>query len=787
MTTQANPLPVSRQPVSVPDTPAGRLTRGGGWWTFVLGLVMLLAMTEALYVAAWSEGLEMVRLAVLGGAFLAFVLSLTRWEGLFPALYSALASLAWIGTLFHRLAFPGLTRHEAIQEVVVRNTQWIAALINGTASADNLIFVTQITFLGWWIGYLAIWSLIRYQRLIHAALPAGIAVVVNAYYSTKNLTGFLVVYLAAVLLLAIRLELARNETRWQSARVRYPPDIVLDFLRAGLIFSVIVLSVAWVLPNAAESLTVDRLLQPLRGPWEQFEETWNRMYQSLNYGTVAVPVTVYDKTTALGGPVSLTDRPIFEATTRERTYWRAAVYDTYTGTGWINTDEDSAVIAENQPLGEPIFSRTRQITATIRSLELSQETVFAPPQPVRVSVPVNADFTPVTESEEKRAISLLRSRVDLARYGPYEVTSAVSDASPDRLREDKADYPAWVRDRYLQLPGNLPARVAELAAQVTAPYDNPYDKANALEAFLRTYTYNQQIAAPPPGADGVDYFLFDVQQGYCDYYASAMVVMLRSVGVPARFVIGYTLGRPLNEDERSGPQEAMVYRVLERNAHAWAEVFFPSYGWVQFEPTASEPLLVRPTPEPTPGQEDDTLGPDMRNRLGGRNQPLLDDFAGGLPPENMTVAPTAAQPRLDWRWPAAFLAVVMLIGGGWWAFQARRAALLRDRKAVLRLFDLIGVWAGRLRIPWQAGQTPLERATAFSRALPEASPVVRTIADLFVAQQYGRLQPPPEALKSTMEAWLALQPVLWQRWLLSVVYRRLGLAPMEPSARESVG
>ncbi len=779
MATSIGALTALSEPPDVPATPAARLARGGGWWTLILGLVMLLAMTEALYMAAWSEGLELVRLAVLGGALLAFVLSLTRWEGLFPAVYSLLASLAWIGTLFHHLVFPGLTRHEAVRELVTRNAEWIAALISGTASADNLIFVTQITFLGWWIGYLAIWSLIRHQRLLHAALPAGIALLVNAYYSTKDLTGFLVVYLGTVLLLAIRLELARNETRWQLGRVRYAPDIVLDFLRAGLVFTIIVLTLAWALPSAAENVTVDRLLQPFREPWKRFEETWNRMYQSLNYGTVAVPVTAFNKTTALGGPVSLTDRPIFEATTKERTYWRAVAYDTYTGRGWINTDADVAVLASDEPLGEPRFARTREITATIRSLELSQETVFAPPQPLRVSVPVNAEYTPVTGSNEERVISLLRSRVDLARHGPYQVTSAVSDASPDRLRAAGTDYPAWVRERYLQLPENLPTRVRELAVQVTAAYDNPYDKATALESFLRTYTYNQQIAAPPPEADGVAYFLFDVQQGYCDYYASAMVVMLRAVGVPARYVVGYTPGQILNEDERQGPQTPIAYRVLERNAHAWPEVFFPAYGWVQFEPTASEPPLPRPTPEPTPGPEDNTLGPDVRNPLTNRDQPLLDDFAGGLVEENVPVPPTPVQPNRDWRWLGIVVAVVTLAAGGWWAVRERRAALFRDSAAVMRLFAALGLWAGRMKIPWQASQTPLERATAFAQALPEAAPVISTITDLFVAQQYGRQQPPPEALRSTVEAWLALQPVLWQRWLLGVVYRRLGLAPVE--------
>ena len=102
-----------------------------------------------------------------------------------------------------------------LQELLYRNWAWFAALLTGKASADNLIFVTQLALLGWWIGYLALWSLVRHQRLLHAVLPAGVALIVNAYFAPQNMTGFIILYLVAVLLLAIRVELARNETRWQ--------------------------------------------------------------------------------------------------------------------------------------------------------------------------------------------------------------------------------------------------------------------------------------------------------------------------------------------------------------------------------------------------------------------------------------------------------------------------------------------------------------------------------------------------------------------------------------------
>ena len=254
------------------------------------------------------------------------------------------------------------------------------------------------------------------------------------------------------------------------------------------------------------------------------------------------------------------------------------------------------MIEGNQPLREPAVSATQAMTVTVYPLEQNQELIFAPPQPQQVSVPVNADIrlvpNPDDESQPFRAVSLLRSRVRIDPEAGYNVVSAISEASPAALRKDTGPYPAWVTERFLQLPGSVPDRVKGLAAEITANTDSAYDKANAIEKYLRTYKYNQGIAAPPGGQDGVDYFLFDVKEGYCDYYASAMVVMLRSVGVPARFVVGYTPGqlKPTNEQNDEGDQ----YRILERNAHAWPEVYFPSYGWVQFEPTASEPLLAPP-------------------------------------------------------------------------------------------------------------------------------------------------------------------------------------------------
>lgn len=763
-------------------TPAERLARGGGWWTLLLAVLMLVAVTEGLNTANWSEGLEIVRLAVLGGALLSLMLALTRWDGAFPLVYSALASGVWIATLFTQLIFSGMTMREGALELFQRNVNWMRALLEGTSGADNLIFVTQLSVLGWWIGYLAIWSLFRHQRLLNAVLPAGVALVVNAYYSSEPMTGYLVMYGAAVLLLAIRVELARNEARWQMTRVRYAPDITLDFLRSGLGFTALIIVLVWAMPDITRNLTVERLLRPFEGPWQTIEDTWNRMYQSLNYDRSDTVVSTFGKSMTFGGPVSLSDRPIFDAETPERSYWRAAVYDEYTSVGWQNTSPDVTVIDGSEPLGEPVVQDTRTITSTIYPLEVGQELIFAPPQPQQIGVPVTADYRPVPnerdQSEPLRIVSLLRSRVRLDGDTGYQVVSSVSGASPIELRADTTLYPEWISEHYLQLPESTPARVRELAVATTANLGNPYDKADAIEKFLRTYVYNQSIAAPPAGQDGVDYFLFGSKEGYCDYYASAMVVMLRAVGVPARFVVGYTPGQIREQDEvGEGPER---YRILERNAHAWPEVYFPSYGWIQFEPTASEPLLARPAPEEQEPLDSGIL-PDQGMAAPDLEPPLPEPDASAITSEPTTMLSVFGRwLRSNRVWLAAGFALLVAAVATIRYFRWRQVSLFRDSEVLAKLFGLLGLWAARLQVRWRASETPLERAAAFNERLPEAAPTVDAITGLFVAQQYGRQSPAPEAISGLAHLWSQLQPRLWKLWLIGQLRR---VEPAKPPPR----
>ena len=180
-------------------------------------------------------------------------------------------------------------------------------------------------------------------------------------------------------------------------------------------------------------------------------------------------------------------------------------------------------------------------------------------------------------------------------YEPYEVTSSVSAAEPEQLREAGSDYPLHVATRYTQLTRDLPLRVKELAVSLTADAETPYDKALAVEAYLKTLPYNLQIEPPPYDADGVDHFLFEQGQGYSEYFASSMAVLLRSVGIPARVAVGYTTGDQVESEP--------VYAVTDSHSHGWVEVYFPGYDWIPFEPTPGAALPVVMIPGGIAGEE----------------------------------------------------------------------------------------------------------------------------------------------------------------------------------------
>ncbi len=211
----------------------------------------------------------------------------------------------------------------------------------------------------------------------------------------------------------------------------------------------------------------------------------------------------------------------------------------------------------------------------------------------------------------------------------YTAVGLVSNASVDDLDAAGTDYPSWVTDRYLQLPDDLPPAVSNLAHQLTqadrVSDSSPYYKASVIEGYLRSFPVELDDKAPPSNSDAVAYFLFDRQRGHPLYHASAMVVLLRTLGVPARLAVGFALPQVINNVD-------FAYHVDGRNAQAWPEVYFPGFGWIPFSPSSAYPAATTSPAIDSPAGPAGPISP----------QELLDMFPNACPRRRRD---TASKPR----------------------------------------------------------------------------------------------------------------------------------------------
>ncbi|MFB6244028.1 MAG: transglutaminaseTgpA domain-containing protein, partial [Halobaculum sp.] len=252
-------------------------------------------------------------------------------------------------------------------------------------------------------------------------------------------------------------------------------------------------------------------------------------------------------------------------------YWRTGAYGQYTGQGWERAGESTAFDGTVPP--GPLRGDRVRYEVTLRRPATALPTVW---RPSRVDAPAGSRLQPGTSV----------STTEPAAAGTsYEGLSYAPAREPAVLRTAGRNYPEQVRQRYTALPdGEDTQRVAAFTDRLTADTTTPYETAVVIEQWLEANkSYSLSATHDPAAGTVTSQFLFEMDRGYCEYFATAMVVMLRSQGVPARYVVGYSTG------QQTGPGE---YTVRAMNAHAWVEVYFPDVGWVRFDPTPGNARLA---------------------------------------------------------------------------------------------------------------------------------------------------------------------------------------------------
>ncbi len=775
------------------------------WWdplAALLLLLVLLAAANRLIATHWVADLSLIQtittLGVLTGLLLGQSIFSPRMVVLLALVYGGFVIPWQLGLTIEDVALWS----ERLIQLAVRLLLTLRQLLGKEDVRDPLFFLFLMASLFWALSLHAGYTLTRHARPWHATLPAGITLLI-IHLNDSLLTSralFLAAYLFFVLMLLTRLLYLRHSVRWQRERFLLPPYLGLDVTRVALQFTALLVLVAWTMPALTSALS------PMRDTWRQVTRPLDRMrelfdsaFASLS-GNVGVSYNLYGQSLLLGAGSELTDELTLlvqvqpDPPMRPRYYWRARVYDQYLNNQWNTT-----AFTITRPLAPRKFDvdvpdiEGRWTAAFTVTTVAPISTLYIPPQPLWVDRLVEVDMA--YNSDGTADMAVLQASPYVRAWERYRVRSSISTVTIAQLRAAGTDYPRWVTDRYLQLPDTITPRTRELARELALDRETPYDVVAAVTYYLRTHiTYNEVVPnRRPTGQDPVDWFLFDLREGFCNYYASAQVVMLRSLGIPARLAVGFAQGEWQARDRS--------YVVRRRDAHAWPEVYFPTLGWIEFEPTSSQLPLNRPLGESeesasgggadTPGGGRDPIGMDLEERLGRLLEMDESQFAeAGL--AEAEVAPQRS-PLIRIALPALALALVLLLGVLTWRVRRQRGyppllvnletgirrlglrppALLRERARRAALLPLPRAYMelnhalARLGLSPRPSDTPIERAAALVAILPEASEPIHHLLSEYHAAAYG---PHPGDLQVAQQAGREIRLLSWQarirRWFV---------------------
>jgi transglutaminase-like putative cysteine protease len=713
------------------------------WLPLLLLLTLAGLAAASVAEARWAPGNAPwlgLPLAVGLGA----VLARSRLGGAMAAGYSTVMLMAGAAQAVGRVLPPAIglvtapgewawTLHLRALTLGQRVGGWAATARAGEVVHDTGLFVWALSLALWGGGVWLAWWTLRRRQALAAALPLGLALAVNTHLGGL---GWAMWWLFAmgVVVLMVQTNAVRLYADWERRGLDYPVELGLDWAGAALTLALGAGLLAAAAPYAATPagwrLTGEWVLAVQRGATDTASQLFGDV--SPPVGGAGAPTANTPDLGRIGTPierggaavmwVKVSDPPpvvpsfLPDAATPQH-YWRSGLFATYTGSGWAPVEavfETQGEPPTAPPPGRYVLRQDFEIVAG------HGPDLFAVNQPVTASAGA--------------AVEVLAGEASARVRGPastYSVTSWATRVTQAELRAAPIDYPADVAARYLPVPDTLPGRVRDLAAQIVRGADNAYDRAVRLQDYLRgNYPYTLDVPPPPAGHDAVDYFLFEATGGFCSYYASAMAVMLRTQGVAARVVTGYATGE---WDPGRG-----AYRVPASAAHAWVEVYFPGYSWVEFEPTAA-------------------LTP-------------FEHAAGFTAAVTPPVAPeNAAAEQPAWGLALALGAALVLLAGWWWWVQQAGPAAVTPRARALRLYARMRQSLARAGLRGTPGLTPEEFAAGQADPLAARRPVAQALdrvtrlheraaysAHAITAAELGAAE---RAWRRARRAW----PALWLR------------------------
>jgi len=736
-----------------------------GWLSLGLLIVMLLALAWSVEHAGWFDLIGFVVPVAVYGALAGALLGLTRLSVTIVMPISALlgtwAALSTIGEVF----YPRLDQVGRLLVLRSDGLDWFRIVFAGGFAPQLSPYALGLGVLMWVTAFMAAYALYRHHRVLDSILLVGVALIANMSATFAELFAFLVLFSVAALLLWLRVALISREEGWRTRRVTETLDVPGQIMRSGVTFIVGSVALAWILTTVAVAAPLTGVWNNLDGVWDNVRDQVEGVFGGLSGANTRIQGTSFGASFRVRGSWSSSDGPVMTVAAERPYYLRTITYDVYTGDGWMSGPGSDGRVAAGDRIF-PGYTPERPLsvdsftveTVTVQIQRSIGRNIFTPGYPTTAFAPLV-----IHEPGGLPLLGALQSGVTLDPGRGYQITANISTATEAMLAGAGTDYPAEVTTTYLSTEG-VTQRTADLARQVVeaAGATDPYHQARALADYLRTdprFDYATVAALPSdPDRDLVDFFLFDPngRVGYCEYFASAMTVMARTLGLPSRVAVGYAPG----ERVANG-----IYQYRERHAHAWTEVYFPGYGWQIFEATHSIPAVSRPRGEGTvPPVTPPDRGGDPGNEFGeGRDfgtisdLPSFEPVPGGIEPGGPRVADES-------RVGNATVIVVLL--GLFALVVIWRLLLLRRRYRFLapgdRQWQRLAFAADRAGIAQRPAETFYEYASWLEEQLPQRRAEIHQIADGKVWQSYSGRSITSEAIARLERAWGKLQlPMLW--------------------------
>ncbi|HSO29724.1 MAG TPA: transglutaminase domain-containing protein [Candidatus Sulfomarinibacteraceae bacterium] len=735
-----------------------------GWLTLVGVLLMVVALAWSIDDAQWIRGVDRLTdfLAPvgLGGVAVGFVgpkLGWGRWTTHLLGVAFAAMVLPIVGggiVLGDEVAGWGpaalAARYRASAEILTR--VWIDLAIEGRPlTSEYGHYFIGFGALVWATGQHAAYAVFGHRRALDGVIVAGLVLLANMALTQNDQLRLMVLFTVAALVLLARSHAFDERVAWLRRRIGDPAAVTALYLRGGAVFIGGAILGALLLTGTASSA-------PLQGLWRGAPAAlvevsqWLQRYLPLGGASRNPGFVAFGETTAIVGVWSSNNDVAFRvrlATTEtDRYYWQVGAYSDFEGTAWSWGE----TVAVDRAADENLLAGTaddqadapgrREVTFRITPVTFTSDLVASPQTirsidrdaTVRVTTPDRFGATVEVDGGEAYAVTAL-----VPVYG-----GEPGAINQNRLRVASREYGAGVERRYLAVPaGAIGPAARAILDEVLAlsPATNPYDIARTMEVYLRdgrNFRYDANVQDEAQEVCGnlssVECFA-RIRAGYCQYYASTMAILLREAGIPTRLAQGFLPG------DRTGDGTEVVRNA---GAHAWVQVYFPGYGWVDFDPTGGGIAALAPppsgapeSPTPRPSFGPSTQRPDEADDLAPRRSSDA-AAAGGQSPSGPVSGPFIA------------LGVLLLIG----MLALASIAWRRGPRTIHpdRAWGSLGRWAARFGFGPRPSQTVYEYAGVLGNAVPGMRPELSTVARAKVEIAYGRQVLGPDRLRAVAEA-----------------------------------